>query len=395
MKHQATWLFFCLFITINVAYAKKHPPQPVHWNQPLFEPAPQANVSRVTLSGIVAPKTEVFLNADTIPVIDKDGSVDTLRVDDILVTKKRRMAADHNGHFIFILDLPLKTAQLTFVFRWPNGQTESQQTNINVRKPPPPVQLMTHSHPTSIPQKVSLWGGIGVNYTQYEHSSPDIPADVNFSNVIGPSFYAKVVRSLNPTTSVQITANSSPGRASSSSAIQVRNGDYNWVFITGDVNHYPKSWKSRFKGRLVEFGVLAGLQHHVVPFLTRSSGTDPGEARIVTNDINFAAFGGIMTYHFDSSWLFEMFMRYELPISSGDLYQISPNIAFDGSVGAVYNWNSNLRIGGFWYGQYLDFDFSDHTDTFFAETGNSDPLIGGRQTHLFSNFELRMGWEFN
>jgi len=81
-------------------------------------------------------------------------------------------------------------------------------------------------------------------------------------------------------------------------------------------------------------------------------------------------------------------MRYQYPISSGtnsnDSFTVSPIFAFDGSLGTVYSFGENFRLGLFWYGQYHYYKFSYSGSTSFS----------GEQTLLYSNAELRLGFEF-
>ena len=55
--------------------------------------------------------------------------------------------------------------------------------------------------------------------------------------------------------------------------------------------------------------------------------------------------------------------------------------------GAYYKINRNWRVGGFWYGQWHEYEY-EHFDKFDGAD------ITGEQTLFFSNAEVRLGYEF-
>jgi hypothetical protein len=86
-------------------------------------------------------------------------------------------------------------------------------------------------------------------------------------------------------------------------------------------------------------------------------------------------------------------MRYQFPLSTqsdgASQFDISPRFAFDGSVGLSYNLTPRTRLGMFWYGQWHEYEFKNAPDAF------SGDKISGDQSLFFSNWEFRMGFEFD
>jgi len=211
----------------------------------------------------------------------------------------------------------------------------------------------------------------------------------------GPTLYGKISRSLNKEFSFQVTANRAPGRTASSPDIQVSQGNYNWTFLSGDFTFFKETWKKKRKNRFTEFGLQWGAQYHIVPFIARSSTTNPTTASIETNEIFLFAVGGTWLTHFSRYLMLETFLRYQVPFGSGSLFDVNYRLAFDGSVGLIYKWKPDWRIGTFWYGQYHDYNIRGHRDRYFEANGGGGPDISGNQAMLYSNLEFRVGYEFD
>jgi hypothetical protein len=85
--------------------------------------------------------------------------------------------------------------------------------------------------------------------------------------------------------------------------------------------------------------------------------------------------------------LFEGFIRYQRILSTGQLYTISSQMAFDDSVGINYTQLLNWRVGLYWYGQLHVYGYESY-DPSVSE------FVTGEQTLFFSNIELRFAYEF-
>lgn len=363
----------------------------VDWYQPELGLSDKKNFANISLLGRTRPRTKVRIAGDFVVILTRKGDVRTMKVESVF--NQQYALADSRGIFEMTLSLPTMTAQIPVEVEYPTGETRKYQINLDVGKED---VKMTNANTKGSPyarRTWGLWGGFGFNFLKYEQTTT-IPSEVTFQSFAGPSIYAKVARSLTKEWAMQLTYNKSPGKTQSSSAIQVTEGSYDWTFYTSEFTYFKQNWKSRYKNYLTQFGAQAGLQYHIVPFIIRSSTEDPTVASVETNTVLMAALGGTWLIHYDRYWLFETFVRYQHPLSSGSTFDITPKFAFDGSVGIIYKWKPDIRGGLFWYGQWHDYDFSGYNDKYLKANGDSS-AITGNQSLFFSNLEFRVGWEFD
>jgi hypothetical protein len=235
-----------------------------------------------------------------------------------------------------------------------------------------------------------VWGGVGANFLRYDQSIQNNGSGVGFQSFTGPSLFAKLNRSINRDWAAQASINYSPGETSSSSAVKVEDGNYAWTFLSSELTYFPPHWKfSKKRKFLTELGIQGGIQYHNVPFVARSSAIDSTVTAVESNNIIMMTAGATAIFHYGRYWLLETFFRYQYPLQAGRLYDIEQKFAFDGSVGVIYKWKPDWRLGGFWYGQWHKYDFSNAPDRF------SGSKINGEQDLFFSNLEFRIGYEFD
>ncbi len=245
--------------------------------------------------------------------------------------------------------------------------------------PPPPVTAVEITEPKKLAKQFWFWLGSGMSFQSYEQSIPSIAGNVKYQNINGPSV---VMRSgfQGENWGVDLTYRDAPGQVQSSDNLNVLGGKYRWKTLGGEVL-YKTSSESLTNYRL-------GIQHHSVPFMFLNTST--ANVEIKSNVINMATLGVEQTYNITPSLKFEWLARYQLPVSSsasdGANFKITPKIAFDGSVGGIYQLTEHLRLGTYWYAQWHDYNFS------YAPT-NQSPL-DGRQSLFISNFEIRLGFDF-
>jgi len=362
----------------------------IEWYQPTQEAPTRKDRRKVIVSGKTTPGTEVRVATPEITVMDDKNHIETLKADDVFPEKKVR--ADKRGIFELSLDLPMKTVLLPLTAQ--NGRT-TRSYQINFKVDNRSVKLLNTKAQNS-PYRRRLWGfwaGLGFNYLAYSQTT-SIPSDLSFRSFDGPSIFLKIWRSFGPEFSLQATYNRAPGLTSSSSAVTVQQGSYSWTYFAADLSYLRHNWKFRYRKYFTEMGLLGGVQYHEVPFLTRSSTTDPHVASVATDNIVMATLGGEWLIHYDRYWLFETFLRYQYPVSSSPQFEIDPTVAFDGSVGIIYKYRPDFRFGVFWYGQYQDYNFKNHNDVYFSAQGQP-ASISGSQYLFYSNLEVRLGWEFD
>lgn len=410
LKQKITFLLFLFFVDTSWADDLKKtetlpPPIPlpsetisesineVEWYMPEIQRSPKKGRARVRFMGRALPGTKVKLSKTFIPLIDPDGNIKTLAAKEAWVggaSVESGSEADAKGNLEINMDLPFTSMQLPFVATTLTGEVKNYILSISVSADD--VRLDHQDNIKNSPysrRKWSIWGGLGMNFLRYDQDMPGISSGVGFQSFTGPAVYTKVVRSLNRDWAVQATLNNSPGKAASSSAVQLSQGSYNWTFLTGELTYFPPRWKFAKKKYFNEFGIQTGFQYHSVPFYSRYSTTDPNAAGVVTNNILMMDIGATSVLHYGQYWFFESFLRYQHPVQSGTLYEISPKFAFDGSIGIVHKWKPDWRLGAFWYGQWQEYNFKNAPDAY------SGSKIDGSQSLFFSNWELRVGFEFD
>lgn len=384
-------IFLFILLISAKAFSIESPTTSIEWFKPEVGDSISPGKSQIVLSGRATPGTEIRLTNEQVLLIDANGEIQSMPLKEAF--PKEVATADARGLFDVVLSLPFKTAQLPFEVKTPAGETKVYQINVVVQKNK--VQIANAKAANISPyaqRKWSVWGGLGFNYLKYDQDS-NIPSNLTFQSTDMPALFAKVSRSLQKHWVVQGTFNYAPGKTSSSEQIRLIEGSYQWMFLSANATYLNPNWKSTIKKVPTQFGIQSGLQYHLVPFVKRTSTTDPQAVSVVTNEVAMLTLGGIYTGQVNRYWSFETFLRYQLPVSSGAVFKISPQFAFDGSVGAVYKYSPQWRTGVFWYGQYQKYLFNDHEDTY--SQANAGSKISGTQTLFFSNIEARLGYEFD
>lgn len=369
-------------------------PIEVEWYKPIIGISTNVERSRVIITGRTEPRSKISLASEKIFLVKKDESgLETFNKKD--ADGERIEIADWRGHFGYELELPFRSAQLVFKVETPDKRERLYQIYIDVSEHEANITNMNIAKVSPYTRRTwGLWGGIGFNFLSYDQET-SIPSNLNLQSFELPSLYAKAVRTINKDWAIQVTYNRAPGKTQSSSSVRVSQGTYNWTFYTAEFTYYPQILKFKYRRYFSEIGIQIGGQHHQIPFIARSSASDSNIASVETNEVSMLAAGATWLIHYDRYWMLESFFRYELPVASGDLFKIKPKTAFDASVGLIYKWKPDIRAGLFFYGQWLDYDFTDHRDYYYSANGSSDPYVDGSQSMFFSNIEARIGWEFD
>ncbi len=382
----------------EIMTANKTPEQSVNvqWYLPEIGETQKKRRTRVIIPGKTTPGARVFVNAKAIIVITKKNRVGYLPTKKAMAGKAVAVA-NENGLFELTLDLPNYTVQLPLGIVPPGSRkvTRRFQLNLSVEKERVRyTNLKIVSKSPAYTKRYGLWFGAGFNYLKYAQTSAKINSNLNFQTLKGPSAFGKAWMWLSETWDISGTAKMSPGGTSSSPNIQVQQNSYQWLIFATEATYYPESLRYNFWGNYkAQLAWRFGLQHHIVPFIARTANGSGVDATILTNDITMATAGFKFLIREHSRFTYETFMRFQYPISNGDTFEIDPKFAFDGSIGAIYEYTKNWRVGLFWYGQWHEYNFT-HTDAYRKSLGY-DPTINGSTTLFFSNVELRAGFEFN
>lgn len=254
------------------------------------------------------------------------------------------------------------------------------------RAPAQDNNLATKATPDFVPWKFPadswMWFGSGLNYVNYQQDVPG-RTQFDFQEVAGPSFYAEYGRALPSGWGAIGSYKQTPGSVQIENAA-VDSRSYLWTTFSAELQKRAKAVAHIMKGQL-SYSALLGVQYHTLPFLHFVSGNEFSlrENSMLTGSMGF------LTQLQKGRWRYDWQMRYQHPFatstSSASAFAVTPQFAFDGSVGASYAVLSQWRLGAYWYGQWHSYDFT--------YQGN-DAAESGSQSLFYSNFDLRLGYEF-
>jgi hypothetical protein len=229
-----------------------------------------------------------------------------------------------------------------------------------------------------------LWAGIGVNYSKYTQTITDA-ANVGYGVLKAPALIVRVESMLTEHWGSDFSYKSTPGTVGSKNGLLIHNGDYNWQSLTAEVVRCLSDCE---KGKDFPLKLRFGVQHHQIPFLVP---TDVGEGEIVNNSLEMATAGFEVSLFHSHRLRYDFLFRYQYPFSSGaqngDGFDVHPKLAFDGSIGQVYQINPNWALGFYWYGQFHQYDFN-------YDSSEQGVTYSGGQTLFYSTFDLRLGYGF-
>jgi hypothetical protein len=220
-----------------------------------------------------------------------------------------------------------------------------------------------------------VWLGIGAGYQYHEQDVPSITGGTSFQNINVPSVSAHAGFQ-GKRLGLDLSYRQLPGQIKSSKNITVVDGEYQWRTLSGEVLY-----------RLSEWNLRVGVQHHSIPFMVPDQVA--GDISVTSNTLMMVSLGFDRSYQISERLRAEWLMRYQHKIlagaSDGAEFKVSPQFAFDGSVGGVYRITPTFRAGVFWYGQVQSYEF---------DYDGSNIAMSGKQMLFDSNFEFRVGWEF-
>lgn len=356
-----------------------------------------SNISKdniqVLFSGRTMPGSTVEFAKDYFYLSQKNKILqlplsETCLSSDVVDVEKKNVQVKQNGEFTFILDIPPGTISIPIRITSSSGEVENKIIRYKISS----KKITTFYDRIKIPEyekpNMGLTVGLGINYLEYSQFAAN-ELKLNFKNFSESAFHVAAYYRYNREWEFQLTYNLAPGTAKSDDAITVTEGNYDWSILTVDALWQRKEFKFK-KLKLYDFRFLAnyefmfGVQYQQVPFITRS---DSNTISISKNSLNILTGGAKATLWRDEKWLYEVFMRLHLPISSGDKFEISSAFAFDGSIGTYYSLKKNLKLGGFWYGQWQSIEFTGASDSI-----NSN--FSGDQSLLFSKIELRLRYDW-
>jgi hypothetical protein len=227
-----------------------------------------------------------------------------------------------------------------------------------------------------------LWAGSGYNYVNVRQTINNT-ADVEYKNTKGPSGYIEAGYLSSRRVGGIFSYKRTPGEVRIDN-YPVNDRDFVWT-TTSLEGLWVIPWYVRLFDHPLLWSLRAGVQNHYFPFLYVETGS-----RLIqgTNNMMTATLG-FLTETVGNKIKYYWSMRYQQPVSSssegGNSFTVTPTMAFDGSVGASYNFTERWKTGLFWYGQFHQYDFKYQSST---QTNS------GKQSLFFSNMEFRLGVDF-
>lgn len=227
------------------------------------------------------------------------------------------------------------------------------------------------------------WLGAGTNYVDYKQSVPS-RGTLNAHNLKGPSQYFEGGYLGGNGVGGVLTYKNTPGEFNIPD-VPVTPNSFRWT--TMGLEAVLKKTSSFSVGDTpIVYGLRAGLQQHVIPFLFLPASADV--LQLKNNQMTTASFG-LLAEMARRRWTYYWLMRYQFPFQNkadgSSEFTSSPVVAVDGSLGTSYNITQQMKVGLFWYGQWHQFNFV---------YGDGEVTNTGFQSLFYSNVDLRLGIDF-
>lgn len=360
----------------------------VRWYQPEVVDTEESRPdrTRVIVSGQTEPGAIVSIEQKTFPVFfgEKLRYMKTKAA----LKSPGKVQANSQGYFEFELNFPQALVQLPIAVRSEKDSAlGNYQLNMKIERKVAKAQTKEDLEVAPLQKSAfNMWMGAGYNFLRYQQSSPDIGSDLSFESLQGPSYLLQGGFEVSGQWDVNVSIKSSPGAVQSSDTLTIDKGKYSWMIYALEAAYFPESWRTTIFKLPTNLGTRFGIQYHQVPFLERT-GVSSTDLTIGTNTLTMFTGGVQANTKLSRRWTSEVFLRYQYPLATGSLFSIQPKFAFDGSMGIMRRFSGRWRLGGFWYGQWHEYNYNSH-DAYL------DKNIGGSQTLFFSNIELRLGYEF-
>jgi hypothetical protein len=354
----------------------------VVWFSPEILKVESSNNLYILISGQISrPTSGISVEENEIFYTSQSGEINKVSKKKLLGENIFVLKNDSRYFEIELFVMP-GTYQIPFRFEFDDIPGVSYSFAFDVTESEVIIQGQKKQRSLRYSKKNQFWLGGGLNLLRYKQRSVEVGSDVSFTSLQGPTVYAEYLRELSEKWQINFTAEYSPGSASEGSEIQVPEGDYSWKIFMGQASY--KFWHgSGYFGR-AELKTMSGFQYHIVPFINRLS---LSEVSILHNSLVMLTAGIGYSEQISLKWDFDVFMRYQYPLSSGSQFSIDPSFAFDGSIGLVRILTERSRLGIYWFGQWHNYRYQNY-DLFL----NNE--VRGEQDLFFSKFEIRYGFFF-
>jgi hypothetical protein len=267
--------------------------------------------------------------------------------------------------------------------RYKDSSKSYYQLNVKVEKKAVEIKDKILSRSPVYLKRFGAWFGAGANFIRTSQRN-STGSSIVFASFKLPTYYAKFKATFYKNWDALYTYKFATGATTSGDGITVNQGSFDWFTHTAELRWTPESWKAKIFKNTGQFSIRLGGQQHLVPYVVREA---VDIANVEENGVTMVSIGGQYNEVIAKNWEFEVFMRYQQPISTGDKFNIESSFAFDGSLGLIYGYKSNWRWGLFWYGQQQGYDISSFDSV-------DQEQVTGQSNWFYSNAEIRAGFTF-
>lgn len=223
--------------------------------------------------------------------------------------------------------------------------------------------------------------GAGLTFLSFAQNGSET-RNLEYSSLMGPSVSLRGGAEWANGYGIDASHAIYPGQLKSSTNA-ITNSRFNWTTQSLEATYLLNKAENSDS----HFHLRAGIQHHDLPYVQLPTVLS---ADVRKHEIYMATLGFDYDIKLSEKWRSEFLYRYQVPFlqsKSADDIQFQSQFAFDGSLGAAYQLSDQVKLGIFWYGQWQQFNYS----MFSEATGQKD---NGKNKFFFSNFELRVAYEF-
>lgn len=360
----------------------------IKWMKPeVFAPIDRPGITGVSIAGQTKPGTRVYLKSDTIFLLGDNGA-----------KSSRKLLSEEVKYLPGVVDL---RGLFFFELYLPDGHYELPVAVVDAKAPMLQAAKIFHlflkikSNQIEFDYLIEDMGdpfnplsdyftvGLGGNQVLYNKAVPSIPSELRFSSFEYPSFRVGWGKTISPSWRFAGYLITAPGATTNGTRVAVTNGNYIWPHISADTVYSHPQWKWLWRENYrMRWGLRMGLQGHWLPFI-RSLTAGSNVQTVNPAFLQMVSLGAQFDLMTNDDFNYEVLFRFQYPVSESPLYTIDQQVAFDGSLGAIYRWpNKKWYMGLYWYGQWIKSTFNEY-DLFVERQ------VSGSFDILYSNIECR------
>lgn len=347
---------------------------------------------KISFVGEVKPGTRIYLLATKVFQILPDGTKKNILLKEDQTTHLPGVS-DRRGIFLFQLALMQGNYEVGVSFVDPDAQSmtaaKTYMLKVGLGRGKVDFGFSEEADADAFKAQFDYFsGGLGLIYSVFNKQS-DVPTEIRFSSFKLPSLrlgYASTFKKF-PEWRLDSSLFLGPGETKTGTRVNVRGGSYYWTILSADALYSKPDWTKQWKDYRIRYAIRGGPQMHMLPFLKSI------EATTTDQEISQATFGslgvgGHLDILTDSEFSYSAYLRMTLPFTLMSNTSISSPLSFDGSLGGIYRpEKSKWSYGLYWYGQWLQFKFSE-----FDKFANRS--VDGKFDIMFSNIEFRTMYNF-